>query len=108
MRCSYNESGILKKFVKKRRVSGVKNKFSKDTIAETGYFFIGSTNSWNNNGTSDGRGIALDNILVTTCEELASGISIASISMKDSSGNTIDTVGGVDTVKGSYNRCIYR
>ena len=79
----------------------VKDVYSKDTAAETGYFFIGSTNSWNMNNTSDGRGIALDNIVVTTCEELASGISIASISMKDSSGNTIDAVGGVDTIKGN-------
>lgn len=56
--------------------------------ADKGYFFIGSNNAWNGSGTSDNRGISLDNISVTVCDEVTVG-NIKIIDAKaDSAGFT--------------------
>lgn len=56
--------------------------------ADKGYFFIGSNNSWNGGDSSDGRGISLDNISVTVCDEVAVGNIKITDAKVDSAGFT--------------------
>lgn len=56
--------------------------------ADKGYFFIGSNNAWNGSGTSDNRGISLDNISVTVCDEVAVGDIKITDAKADSAGFT--------------------
>lgn len=53
--------------------------------ADKGYFFIGANNSWNT-GSWDNRGMSLDNIIVTVCDEVAVGDIKITDAKADSAG----------------------
>lgn len=79
----------------------VKDIYTNAASEETGYFFIGSAYPGNYAEDSmPGDGFSLDNIVITTCEEFASGVFVSEATANDKDGNAIEEIGGQDTVKG--------